>query len=445
MRSKSLGIVLLSLILSSLTVLFFWSLKQDHLKVAPVTFAGLYFITLISLLRLATSSSKSAYQLSKQIKNKEYMQTFSKSRMPEISESYNSILGSFSEMNLEKKSGDFYFRQLLEITGTGIISLINEKELDVFNQAAIKLLGINQAISFQDLKLKFSSFVDLFLQMENGEQDQIKLIIKDKWVTFFVFCSVFKLQEKVVKLFSFQNIQKNLENEELVAWQKLISVLRHEIMNSVAPVTSLTSVILKTVSVDDKVLEVSSLNNQSVIKIFHSIKAIDKRNQGLLKFIESYKAVTSIPLPNQTNMDVNLFFDSIASLMQDYLMEKRIHLEIRKADSNPVIGADEKQLTQVIINLIKNASEAIGERENGHIVLASHIDEGMVIISVSDNGSGIPEDISDKIFIPFFSTKTNGSGIGLSFSRQVLARHNATINCHSDKDGYTIFTIRFSV
>jgi len=270
----------------------------------------------------------------------------------------------------------------------------------------------------------------------------IKAVSDNEILKLSVRKTVFKIQDNTVNLVSAQNIRTELEEEEIEVWKKLISVLTHEIMNSVTPIKSLTGTVIKMYEKSS----VSEVNNKSenTDDILLALNTIQKRSNGLLSFVETYRNLTKIPKPVFCEIELKSFLHEITILMDSELQSSNIVISTEVNPENLKLIADEKLLTQVIINLIKNSIEAINNTANGKIQIKAFLSlPSDIIIQVIDNGTGISADRIDKVFIPFFTTKEKGSGIGLSLSRQIMKLHGGIISVHSRSGEETVFSLRF--
>ncbi len=221
----------------------------------------------------------------------------------------------------------------------------------------------------------------------------------------------------IYKLIAFQNVNEALDETESKAWQKLLSVLTHEIMNSVAPISSLAETLKYRLQ-----QSVPVLNNESgsVDDLELGIETIKRRSEGLLKFAETYRNLNKITTLNLKKIYVRNIFENLLQLMQPTLEQKHIELETILKDTDIFLEADTNLLEQVMINLMLNAIEAVKEKPEPRIVLSAYMSNNhKTIIKVADNGNGMPAELLEKIFIPFFSTKKSGSGIGLSFANKL--------------------------
>jgi len=275
--------------------------------------------------------------------------------------------------------------------------------------------------------------------LKNLKAEQTKLIKLNTHIDqqiILVKSNLIKIGKKELKLLSFQNIKTQLEESELEAWQKLIRVLTHEIMNSVTPIKSLTYSLQKIVSSNET-------DPEKTDKILKGLAAIEKRSKGLLDFVESYKNLTQIPKPTYGRIEIDKLIHHIINLLREELDEEGIKV-VTNIISDISVVADEKLISQVIINLIKNSSRALENQKEKVLKIESGLnDTSRVYIKITDNGDGISPEIIDKIFVPFFSTREGGSGIGLSFARQIMVLHNGRIDVNSNEGEGTVFTLLF--
>ena len=248
-------------------------------------------------------------------------------------------------------------------------------------------------------------------------------------------------------LVSVKNIQNELEEKEMEAWQKLISVLTHEIMNSIAPISSLSTTI-STILTELKSKTLAGHDDPDSLEAFEDVdmalSTISKRTEGLMHFVNTYRHLTKIPQPSYTIFGIHQLFKEIKILLSDETTEMGVNCQISIDPETLELSADERLIQQVLINLLKNAIYATQGRQNAQIWMKAYINKrGRVVIEVIDNGQGILPEVLDKVFIPFFTTKTTGSGIGLSLSKQIMRMHGGNISVTSTPEQETKFTLTF--
>jgi signal transduction histidine kinase len=345
-----------------------------------------------------------------------------------IREGFNEINDTIKDITLEKETSFQYLQKLLEIINTGIISYKEpDGEVVWINETLKKMLQIPYLRTIHSLEKRNAVLYQNILHIKSGNQEIVKLSEGLKEIKVLLNSTAFMMDNKVYKLVALQNINEAIDETEANAWQKLLSVMTHEIMNSVAPIASLADT-LKTRIVAEN-LPVSEKEDLMV-----GMDTIKKRSEGLLKFAQIYRNLNKVTQPQIKALPVSELFGTMYNLMSPSLEPLGIELDITIKDPNLVIFADPNLIEQVLINLILNAKDAVTGRQDGQINLVALEENHKIVIKVSDNGKGISPEIMDKIFVPFFSTKSNGSGIGLSLSKQIMLLHKGNIHLAS-KEG----------
>ena len=282
------------------------------------------------------------------------------------------------------------------------------------------------------------------LNLEPGHTQTIKVLNRGELYLLSVKASVFLFEDKKYKLFNINDIKSQLEEGEMDTWQKMIRVLTHEIMNSVAPITSLGNSLKRFLMEQGAPKLSADISMQDVTRILHGLDVIEERGHGLMDFINDYRKLTKLPKPVFKKVEVEGWLKKNCLLVQNRVEEEKIDLEVVKNHTNREFIGDEKLLSQVLINLLNNAMDALKNRDNKKIILKiSDNPEGNLIISVTDNGKGISGEEFDQIFLPFYTTKEDGSGIGLSLSRQIMRMHKGNVNARSVPGKQTTFQLVF--
>lgn len=354
----------------------------------------------------------------------------------DLHDGFNLINRKFRDIRAEKEANHQFLQTVVEHVEVGLLCIDEDGEVVLLNKALQRLLRKSYLVNLSGLKKVDEQLWEAVTQLKPGDRELIKLNIDNRFMQIAVRTIDLILNRENLKLISFQNIQSELEAQELVAYQKLIRILTHEIMNSVAPIASLSS------TINDVIADKDQLDPDYIDMIKNSVRVIKKRSEGLLDFTETYRRLTRIPPPNFQLVNGNALIQELKTLFMADLASKKVELKL-ELPSNPVtFQGDPNLLEQVLINLIKNAADSLKERENPVIDLSiqKHPD-GKVIFRVSDNGYGIPVDMMDQIFVPFFTTKEDGSGIGLSLSRQIIRLHKGDLDLQSVEGEGTVVTI----
>jgi nitrogen fixation/metabolism regulation signal transduction histidine kinase len=357
----------------------------------------------------------------------------------------NEAITKLRSVRQEKDSDYLFYKNIVMHVGIGLIIFKEETgRIEIFNSAARRLLKINRAETVQDLKEVSETLVNVFIRLRTGGRELIQLKLGEDIIQLSVYAIELTLRGENLKLISLQNIQSELEEKEMVAWQNLVRVLTHEIMNSVTPISSLAATIDDELKIHlrdeiDKPLEKEQLED-----IHLSLQTISKRSEGLIHFVKEFRSLTHIPKPRPESIKVCTLFEEIAMLHKKEMAKKNIKLEISIEPEDLTLMADKIMTDQVLINLVKNAIQAFDEQENKSIILKGFYNDKMrPVISVRDNGTGIEPEALEKIFIPFFTTKKTGSGIGLSLSRQFMRQHQGTLTVKTTVGKGTEFFMRF--
>jgi two-component system, NtrC family, nitrogen regulation sensor histidine kinase NtrY len=356
----------------------------------------------------------------------------------------NEAMSKLRSARREKDSEFLFFKNIVMHVGIGLIIFREDGRIEIFNSAARRLLKINRAENINDLREVSEPLVQVFLKLKTGGRELFRLKIGEDLVQLSVYAIELTLRGENVKLISLQNIQSELEEKEMEAWQNLVRVLTHEIMNSVTPISSLAGIVEEELKQHMESSQPEPLTEEQLQDIHLSLQTISKRSEGLIHFVKEFRSLTNIPKPRQVVIPVKSCLEELCMLHRKELMEKNIHLDISVYPEDLTISADKNMVEQVIINLLKNAIQSFEDQENKQITLKAFLTEkSRPVISIRDNGTGIDPDALDKIFIPFFTTKKSGSGIGLSLSRQIMRQHQGTLTVKSTVGKGTEFVMRF--
>lgn len=355
----------------------------------------------------------------------------------------NEALNKQRQTKREKDSEYQFFKNIVQHVGIGILTFKRDGAIQIINNAAKRLMRIERADRLDDLRNVSEALVEAFLKLKTGGRELIRVKNGDETVQLSIYAIELTLRGEEVKLISMSNIQSELEEKEMEAWQNLVRVLTHEIMNSVTPISSLAGVVEEELGRKLGLNELSMKRDEAE-DMHLSVQTISKRSEGLIKFVREFRSLTHIPKPKLSEVAVKPLLEELAMLHKKELADKNISISISVEPTNSTVHVDKTLIEQVLINLIKNAIQAFDDRVNPAISLVSYVNEkGSVIISVKDNGTGIEPEALEKIFIPFFSTKKTGSGIGLSLSKQIMRQHEGNITVKSVLGEGTEFLLRF--
>jgi signal transduction histidine kinase len=356
----------------------------------------------------------------------------------------NEVIHEFKNVRIEKEIHYQYLQMIIEHINVALICFGEDGTIELVNQAAMDLFRTKQLRNIDAIRRLDKKLLDTIHNADLEKGILVKMLIEGEMVGLSVKGTNFKIKEKPLKLVSLQDIKSELDEQELESWQKLIRVLTHEIMNSVTPVSSLSSAINEMLENDGAgAKNLTDLDEHDRSDMLEGLKTIEERSKGLLNFVGTYKNLTRLPKPSFTEIRVLKLLQHIKTLMKTELGKNNISLQIVSSEKDPRIHADHEMIERVLINLILNAMDAVREAEKPKIRIAVGSRNHQTTIEVKDNGRGIVKENIDKIFIPFFTTKKQGSGIGLSLARQIMRLHKGSISVKSEPGKFTVFTLRF--
>jgi nitrogen fixation/metabolism regulation signal transduction histidine kinase len=441
-------VILLGVTFFLLFFSIFWTDKP--LLIAPVIVSVIIILELSSLIRYLDKTNRELTSFLQSIRFAEFQSTFQIEGMGgtfgELNKAFNEVMLDFQKVRAEKEESFHYLQTIVQNIDVSVIAYSADGDIELINKTAKKLFQMSSIRNIKALEPLSAELVHILLTIKPGENKLVKVQFEDDFLQLAIYGSTIKVKDKIVYLVTIKDIQNVLEEQETEAWQKLIRVLTHEIMNSITPIASLSSTLdlmLKGM-VGENNMEDLKVDRETVGEIQEALQTINKRSTGLLHFVNTYRNLTRIPKPDFKLCSVKELFGNIVGLMEDEIKRNNIEFVVAVEPESLEFTADDKLIEQVLINLIKNAIHALNGQQEAKIQLLAFMNKrGRITLQVIDNGPGILKDVLDKIFIPFFTTKPSGSGIGLSLSKQILRLHNATITAHSEPGVETVFTMTF--
>lgn len=361
----------------------------------------------------------------------------------ELSKAISEVMNDFREERARTEESRRYLHTVIQHVGIALISYRQDGSVGLINNAAKKLLHVTHLHNIEAISTFSPALADALARLQAGDRTLVQVVDGDDLLQLIVYATEFKLRGELYRLVSIQNIQSELENKEIEAWQKLTRVLTHEIMNSITPIASLASTANELLQEMDSTGEGTEAG-EALRDVRGAVHTIERRSRSLLTFVNAYRSLTRIPMPNFSIFPIDDLFETVILLLRANMTDGSVKLSYDVDPPGLDLTADRQLVEQVVINLGKNALEAVAGREGAEVRLSARIDErGRTIIQVTDNGPGIVEEALGKIFIPFYTTKKEGSGIGLSLSRQIMRQHGGTLTVHSVPEKETVFTLRF--
>ena len=355
---------------------------------------------------------------------------------------FNEINSTFKVISRERETQYQYLQKILELVDTGILSYeTNTGEVAWMNESLKKMLGIPYLKTIQSMEKRDNALFTEVSSLRPGENKVVSIRRDQNSVKTLLSATAFQTDGHIFKLIAFQNVNEALDENEAKAWQKLLSVMTHEIMNSVAPISSLADTLKNRLH---SAVQHFEQQPSTVEDLELGINTIKRRSEGLLKFAETYRNLNKITSPSLKKVYVRDLFENLHHLMQPTLEQKNIELEIILKDPNLTLEVDTNLIEQVLINLLVNAIEAVKDENKPRIILSGYINSiNKTVISIADNGTGMTPAVMENIFIPFFSTKKTGSGIGLSLCKQIMMLHKGNIQVQSEEGKGSIFLLQF--
>jgi len=411
--------IIIRMLLIVITTIWFSFAIQNLDKIYTIiVIISLLLLQFFSIIRYINKTNKDLGNYFSAILNKDTSMTLSPESslkslagLQQITKGYNELIKT---TQIEKENHYQYLLHVFENVGIGLISIANENKIELMNKTAKALFDLPLSSSIKHINSIPPYIASVINDLKPNQQKILNIKKNDSIIPVLLRASAIVLKEKEIKLVSFQNVKQELEEKELESWQKLISVLTHEIMNSMTPITT-TLAIKKAISEDLQ----KNNNNDTLKDVLLNTEIIEKRSEGLIEFVSNYRDLTKIKSISPETFLIQTLFENVLRLFKKEFENCNIQTSIKIEPENLELIGDLRLIEQLMINLIKNSVEAIIEDRNNTIeLIANRSLEGRTSIELIDNGKGIPKEQLDKIFIPFYTTKTNGSGIGLSLEKK---------------------------
>jgi len=439
--------VSMRVIFLGLTIGFFmYLIVRPNMLFAGILTGFVVIFQLSEMVRFVSQTNQKLTRFLESVKYSDFISGFTVDNklgksFKDLNQAFNEVLEAFRKTRSEKEEHGQYLNTVVQQVRTGILSFDADGNVQLINTNAKRFMGI---LALKNIKELIPRNPRLYHAINSVEPGKSELYKSNSELYLTIQATQLRVRGVDVKLVTLQNIQSELQKQELEAWQNLTRVLRHEIMNSITPISSLTSTLREVLD-----HEMEKHENHYVLKeegaedLREGLSTIENRSRGLIKFIDAYREYTSLPQPKIATVRLKEMLDRVAQLMKTELKKTNIDFHVECPSEYLTIQADVEMIEQVVINLLKNAIEALGETPHPRLDLIGSYADNSVKIEIIDNGSGIIKEALDHIFVPFYTTKKKGSGIGLSLSRQIMQMHNGSISVESEPDVRTVFTLRF--
>ncbi len=433
------------IVITGVLLSFFMS-QDDKIMTSIISFIFLLLQT-IALIAYINKTNRSLADFLLRIQSKDtafnYRDHQTLKSFKGLNLSFDHINKELQRIRIENEQQTHYLNTIVENARIGIIAFDDKGKIELFNPEAASILKCDNCKFMTTLAEKLPDFYREINEQATQKSQLLKIKLKSEILTLAIKKTRINIEQKSIHIISFQNIKRELDHKELESWQNLIKVLNHEITNSLTPITTLSKVINRYIHRDNQIIKAAELNDEMIEDISINAKVIEERANALMDFIEVYKNITKNPTLHLSKFKIEHCIQKIRNFYNKNFMDQKINFEI-KIDNELMLYADEALIEQLLINLIKNSMEALVHQENKKIEInATQSGDGNPIVEITDNGIGIPEEELDKVFIPFYSTKENGSGIGLSLARQIMYLHQGSISVQSVPDKETRFTLKF--
>jgi len=358
---------------------------------------------------------------------------------------FNSLISDFRLVRLDREEEQRFFEETVNHVQFGLVAFNEKGEVKMVNRAFTDLFGLPAIPHLDALNKVSDELPDIFREFSAGRESLKKISLPDGQHHLIFMASGFVLRGEMITLISVRDISREIDRNELEAWQKLLRVMRHEILNSISPIKLIAGNLSEKLQPDGKLLAMEQLTAEEAGDIKTGLDTIHRRASGLSVFLDAYTNLYRTPEFKPAPTEINPLLQRIAELFHEEADQQETTIKFAASRDNPVIDMDGEMVEQVLINLVKNAMEAVKNRTTRDITISTGSDSKEIIISVEDSGRGIPRDQMDSIFIPFFSTRESGTGIGLSFSQHVMRLHGGHIRVSSKPDRGSVFQLHFPI
>lgn len=408
------------------------------------TITGIVTLIILNTIRLHYRKfSQNITFLLDALDNEDYMFEFTEIYLSKREKELNILLNRVKKILYKIRNeiieNERFLGIIIESVSTGIVIMNDYGHITTVNRSALELLGLPVFTHINQLSVIDETYPLLFRNMNSNNIYQISIATESEEKQVSIRISNVKLKNEILKIITLNNIVSELEEKEMESWIRLIRIMTHEIMNSVAPINSLSETLLETLNGPE-----SFIDEQNQINALEAFETINTTAKGLLAFVESYRKFAKLPNPEFRSFYIKPFIEKIINLELKAIREKNIKVEIISSENDIKVSADENLITQVLLNIIKNAIESVKSDKNNKIIIYIYINTaGKVAVDISNNGEPIPKEVLPNIFIPFFTTKETGTGIGLSISRYIMRLHSGKLTHSISSEGYTVFGLIF--
>ncbi len=439
-------IVLMVLVVISATLLG-WALSSERIHLAILLAIGIILGAVFLFLKL-TRYNREVLFFFRALENDDtsikYASAHRSRVIDELHQHLNRVNENFQDLKLENELREQYFSKILEYLSSGLILISKTGHVNQINEEALRLLNLSQLTHIKALSQLHPGLYSGIREMRS--LDRTELTLKDQETglnrVLGIQLAEINLKGETVRLVTLHDLSAGMERKEIDDWIRLIRVMSHEIMNSLAPITSISTTLSEVWAEHESGGTGEGVSEAIVQQTLKGLNAIAEQSEGLTTFFESYRVLSRIPDPVKKEFAICGLFERLETLVSHYMDKGSLSVSFECRDPGLKIIADEQMISQVLLNLIKNAMQATEKVEKAKIIVSVDLKENRIVLEITDNGEGIPPEISDQIYMPFFTTRRKGTGVGLSYSRQVMAMNGGRIEFDS-LPGRTRFRLVF--
>ncbi len=422
-------------------------LQRPEYPVTNSLFILVLILETVALLWYLTRIRRDLMKLINALVNEDPTMQFSRVRRDPyfnaIHAGFNSLISDFRLVRLDREAEQRFFEETVNHVQFGLVAFNEKGEVTLVNQAFLELFGITEMLRLDVLEELAPDLPAFFKQFTPGKETLKKIALPDGQHHLIFLASGFVLKGEKISLISVRDISREMDRNELEAWQKLLRVMRHEILNSISPIKLIAVNLSERLQPEGKLVPLEKLSSEEVAEIKTGLNTIHRRASGLSVFLDAYTNLYRTPEFKPEPTAIAPLLHRITQLFKEEADRQKTNISVHCSNDIPEVLMDEKMIEQVMINLVKNALEAVRRQPSRFITLSAKVDTKEVILSVEDSGNGIPQEQMGNIFIPFFSTKESGTGIGLSFSQHVMRLHGGQIRVSSTPDRGSVFQLHF--
>ncbi len=406
-------------------------------------------ILLIQIFYLIKFVSTTNRELSKFISSLKHEDISINYKRRKISKSFANLYSAFDEITTiikasktERQAQNLYLEKVINHVSIGIITVHNMKEIDLINPTAEQLLSVEGVKNWSIFKERQPQIAQYVENADIFDKTLLELTKNNISQQLAITITTSTILEQEYKIIAIKDINDEIEQKEFEAWQKLIRILTHEIMNSITPIVSLTETMQLNLSNNGVPKKVKELTENNIDDVVHSLKTIQKRSDAMLNFVDDYRKLMKTPTPNLETLDLSTLVQDVLHLFSPQFKNAKIEVSNCLPEQLQCV-ADSNLIEQVVINIFTNAIQAMEKAVTKQFVIELEENANQLVVLFTDSGSGMDQKVKEEVFVPFFTTKDDGSGIGLSLSKQIMKQHGGNIFIKKTSDKGTVMGLKF--